>query len=254
VRALLITTLLAALAGMSARAMGDEPPTAPALTETGPAVRLAGRAARTVERDEANWRELTAQLVKAVEAYKPGLSADPLPEEETLQALRRYCGKLLESGKQVTALHAKWADARAALADSVRKSPPYYRAAAKALRERAGSVHFPVIQEKYNLAADVWEQLALRGEARIKESSPDEAAGGVAALVAEENQFLEDFLKTLDALPRPAGAERGQAEELLAALRQHAARGDAMHKQLLAFRDKLKAAPQPPATDSPAGK
>jgi hypothetical protein len=214
-------------------------------------VRLAGLAARTIERDEASWRELTDRLVKAVEAYKPDLSSDPLPEEEALQALRRYCGKLLESGREVASLHAKWADARVALEDSLRKSPPYYRAAAKAMRERAGLARFLVIREKYSLAADVWEQLAVRAEARARQSGADEAAGGVAALVAEENRFLEDFLKTLDALPRPSGAERGHTGELLAALRKHAARGDELHKQLLAFRDKLKAAPQPTDTATP---
>jgi hypothetical protein len=251
-RAFFTATLLSALSALPAasRAADPTPQLLPAPADAEPAVRLAGLAARTVERDETNWRELTDRLVKAVETYKPDLSVDPLPEEEALQALRRYCGKLLESGKEVASLHAKWADARVALEDSLRKTPPYYRAAAKAMRERAGLARFPVIREKYQLAADVWEQLAIRAETRAKQSGTDEA-GGVAALVAEENQFLEDFLKTLDALPRPSGAERGHADELLTALRKHAARGDEMHKQLLAFRDKLKAAPQPTEATAP---
>jgi hypothetical protein len=235
-------TLLWVMGGMAGFVRAADTPRAG--TDAEPAVRMAGVATRTLDHDETAWRELTDRLAKAVESYNPGLSPDPLPEEEALQAFRRYCSKLLESGRAVASLHARWADARVALADSLRKSPPYYRAASKAMRERADSVHFAVVQEKYRLAAEVWEQLAIRAEARAKELGPEDGAAGVAALVAEENQFLEEFLKTLDALPRPSGAERGHADELLTALRKHAARGDELHKQLLAFRDKLKSAPR----------
>jgi hypothetical protein len=246
-------TLLSAMSALAAASRAADPPelTSPAAA-TDPAVRLAGTAARTVERDEAAWREQTARLAKAVEAYRPDLTADPLPEDDALQAFRQFCRKLLDSGREVAALHAKWADARAALADSLRKSPPYYRAAAKAMREQAGSVRFPAVAEKYRLASDVWEQLALRAEMRARDLVGDGEAGSVAALVAEENQFLEDFLKTLDALPRPTGAERGRYDELLAALRKQAARGDELQQQLRAFRDKLKVAPQPPEPTPPS--
>ncbi len=240
------------LPGLPAAGAAEPPPAATATGEES-AVRLAGTAARAVERDEAAWRDLTDRLARAVEAYRPGLSADPLPEDEALQAFRRYVTKLLESGREVAALCARRADARAALADSLRKSPAYYRAAARSLRERAESARFETVKEKYRLAADVWEQLAVRAEARAKELGIDDAAAGVAALIAEENRFLDDFLKTLDALPRPAGPERGRAEELLAALRRHAARGDELQKQLRAFRDKLRAAPPPAEAVVPAG-
>ncbi len=229
-----------------------EPAPAPVAAGEESAVRLAGTAARAVERDEVAWRDLTDRLARAVEAYRPGLSADPLPEDEALRAFRRYVSQLLESGREVAALCARRADARAALADSLRKSPAYSRAAARSLRERAESARFETVKEEYRLAADVWEQLAVRAEARAKELGDDDAAAGVAALVAEENGFLEDFLRTLDALPRPAGPERGRAEELLAALRRHAARGDELQKQLRAFRDKLRAAPPPAEAVVPA--
>ncbi len=201
--------LLAVLAIPPVRVSADEPPAASHSSNADPAVRLAGDAARVVERDKAAWRELTERLAKAVEAYNIGLSPDPLPEDEALQAFRSYCGNLLQSGQYVAALHARWADARAALADSLRKSPPYYRAAAQALPEKTGVARFPAVGEKYLLAADVWDQLAVRAEARARELVPDGGAGDVAALVAEENRFLEDLLGTLDALPRPAGELRG---------------------------------------------
>jgi hypothetical protein len=248
---------MAALAALLVRPVpvhATDPAPSPARVapDADPAVRLAGAAARRVERDEAAWREQTARLAKAVEAYHPGPTVDPLPEDDALQAFRQYCTRLLESGREVAALHAKWADARVALADSLRKSPAYYRAAAKAMRERAGSARFPAVAEKYRLASDVWEQLALRAEVRTRDLGGDGEAGSVAALVAEENQFLEDFLKTLDALPRPTGAERGRYDELLAALRKQAARGDELQQQLRAFRDKLKVAPQPPEPTPPS--
>jgi hypothetical protein len=215
-------------------------------------VRLAGTAARVVERDAAAWRELTERLAKAVEAYNPALSADPLPEEEAFQAFRRYCAKLLESGRQVAALYAKWTDARVALADALRKSPAYYHAAAKTLLERASTVRSEAVRDKYRLAADVWERLATRADERAKALGGEDAAAGIADLIAQENQFLEDFLKTLDALPRPMGAERGRADELLAALKDQATRGDQLQKQLCAFRDKLAVAPRSAETTSAA--
>jgi hypothetical protein len=49
----------------------------------------------------------------------------------------------------------------------------------------------------------------------------------------------------------PAGRiKRARADELLAALKQQASKGDELQKQLRAFRDKLKA--PPPSTDAPA--
>jgi hypothetical protein len=162
-----------------------------------------------------------------------------------LQAFRRYSAKLLESGREVSELYTRYADARAALADSLRKSPPYYRAAAKTMRERAASVRSETVQEKYRLAAEVWEQLANRAEQHARQLGADDPAAGIAELIGQENEVLVDFLKTLDALPRPTGTERARAEELLAALKRQADRSDQLQKQLRAFRDKLKTTRQP---------
>jgi hypothetical protein len=71
---------LAWLSPLSVQAADPDPSPVPIAGGANTAVRLAGTAARVVERDEATWRELTEQLVKAVEAYNPGLSANPLPK------------------------------------------------------------------------------------------------------------------------------------------------------------------------------
>jgi hypothetical protein len=212
-RKALSIVLFSSLVVPPALTLATEPnnPTPQIPMDADPAVRMAGKAARVIERDEAIWRELTDRLAKAVEAYNPSFSVDPLPEDQALQAFKGYCSKLLESGREVAAVHARWADARAALADSVRKSPAYYRSAAKTLLERAESVRSESVREKYRLAADVWERLAVRAEERAKQIGADDPMAGVADLLAQENQFLQDFLKTLDALPRPGGPNQTRA-------------------------------------------
>src|SRR5262249_25542836 len=86
------------------------------------AVKLAEAASKKLDADEGAWRELTAKLASAVSQYNPH-SIDLLPEGEALDALKRYGEKVLESGKQVVALHDKWAGASGDLADTLRKCP-----------------------------------------------------------------------------------------------------------------------------------
>jgi hypothetical protein len=54
------------------RASDPAPSPAPAAAGADSMVQLAGAAARTVDRDEAAWREQTARLAKAVEAFRVG--------------------------------------------------------------------------------------------------------------------------------------------------------------------------------------
>lgn len=208
-----------------------------------PELDLAAAAAKIVDRDEQNWRELTDKLRKAVEAYNP-TSLHIMPEGQSLEAFRQYCGKLLESGRALIAIYEKWDKASDGLGDSLRKAPAYYRSASKAMKDKAGTMKFPTIRQRYQLAADVWEQLALEAERRSKDLSLEQGSKSVVNLLREEVTFLEDFCKTLDALPRVSGAEGGRYDQLVEAFRKHSERSDEMERQLKLFRDKLKAGPQ----------
>src|SRR5262245_34832919 len=222
--------------------LGDE--AAPGkLGEKTPELEIAASVAKKIDRDDASWRELTTKLQKAVEAYNPA-SVHVLPEGQSLEAFRSYCGKLLESGKNLVALHEQWDKASEGLGDSLRKAPAYYRSAAKAMREKAETMRFAVIKERYLLTADIWEQLALKAEERAKDLSLDKSSKGVVDLIREENTFLADFISTLDALPRVSGDEGGRYGELIEVLRKHARQSDELHRQLKLFRDKLKAGSQ----------
>ena len=208
--------------------------------EQTPELEIAASVAKKIDRDDASWRELTTKLQKAVEAYNPA-SIHVLPESQSLEAFRTYCGKLLESGKNLVALHEQWDEASEGLGDSLRKAPTYYRSAGKAMREKAETMRFAVIKERYLLTADIWEQLAVKAEERAKDLSLDQSSKGVVDLVREENTFLADFLSTLDALPRVPGGEGRRYGDLMAVLRRHATQSDELHRQLKRFRDKLKA-------------
>jgi hypothetical protein len=223
-------------------AFGDEPSPGRA-TEKTPELVIAASAAKKIDRDDANWRELTKKLRKAIEEYNPA-SVNVLAEEQTLEAFRGYCGKLLESGKSLVAMHEQWAKASEGLSDSLRKAPAYYRAAARAMREKAETMQFPTIKDRYRLTADIWEQLALKAEERAKDLSLDKGPKGVVDLVREENTFLTDFLGTLDALPRLSGTDAGRYGDLFEVLRRHATQSDELYRQLKRFRDKLKADPR----------
>jgi hypothetical protein len=208
-----------------------------------PELRIAASVAKKIDKDDASWQELTLKLQKAVEQYNPA-SVRLLPESQSLEAFRNYCGKLLESGKNLVALHEKWNQASEGLGDSLRKAPAYYRSAAKAMREKAETMRFEVIKERYLLTADIWEQLAVRAEKRAKELSLDTGSRGVVDVIREENTFLSDFISTLDALPRVSGEDGGRYRDLIEVLRKHAAQSDELYRQLKLFRDKLKTEPR----------
>jgi hypothetical protein len=202
-------------------------------------VEFAATVTKKVDQDEAAWRELTSKLVKAVETYNPQ-SLHVAPEGQSLEAFRAYCQKLLESGRVLVALHEKWGSASEGLGDSLRKAPAYYRSAARAMRDKAGTMRFQAIKERYHLAADIWEELARKAEERAKDLSLDQGSKGVVDLIREENSFLEDFVKTLDALPKVSGEDSGSYADLLDVLRGHAQQSDELHRQLKRFRDKLR--------------
>jgi len=63
-------------------------------------------------------------------------------------------------------------------------------------------------------------------------------------LLREEVTFLEDFLRTLDALPRASGDDSGRYREVVELFRKHGEQSNELHRQLKLFRDKLKADPQ----------
>jgi hypothetical protein len=212
-------------------------------SEKSPELEIAASVAKRIDRDDASWRELTVKLQKAVEAYNPA-SVHVLPEGQSLDAFRSYCGKLLESGKNLVAMHERWDKASVGLGDSLRKAPAYYRGAGKAMREKAETMRFAVIKERYLLTADIWDQLAMKAEERAKDLSLDKGSTGVVDLIREENAFLADFIGTLDALPRLSGEDGGRYGELIEVLRKHATQSDELHRQLKRFRDKLKADPR----------
>jgi hypothetical protein len=112
------------------------------------------------------------------------------------------------------------------------------------MREKAETMRFAVIKERYLLTADIWEELARKAEERAKDLSLDKGSKGVVDLIREENTFLSDFISTLDALPRVSGEEGGRYGELIEVLRRHAKQSDELHRQLKLFRDKLKAGSQ----------
>lgn len=236
---------LAALIGLCGPKASADEADAPKTIEkkAEPEVEFAAKVATRLEKDEADWRELTSKLAKSVEAYNPG-SLHVRPEEQSLDAFRKYCGKLLESGRHLVTLHEKWSKSSDGLGDSLRKAPAYYRAASQAMRDKAETMRFAVIKERYLLAADIWDQLARKTQERAKDLSLDRGSGGVVELLREEVTFLEDFVKTLDAIPRTSGESGGSYGEVLEVLRRHSEKSDELHRQLKLFRDKLKAAPQ----------
>ncbi len=237
--------LLAIVIGLSGSAvLADEAPSGKSAERVSdPELELAAKAAKVLERDEREWATLTQKLQKAVEQYNPA-SLNVLPEGQSLAAFRNYCGKLLESGRNLLALHDKWSKASEGLDDTLRKAPVYYRAAAKAMREKAETMKFAVIMKRYLLSADIWDELAVKAEQRSKDLGLGQGSKKVAELLREELTFLEDFCKTLDALPGLSGGEGGRYAELMAVLRKHTERSDELERQLKLFRDKLKAGPQ----------
>lgn len=237
-----LALLLVATIAPGSPAFGDEPGGGRPPEKT-PELEIAASAAKKLDRDEASWQELTTKLRKAVEQYHPD-TVFVLPEREPLDAFRGYCGKLLESGQNLVALHEKWDKASDALGDSLKKAPAYYRGAAKAMRDKAGATQFEVIKERYLLTADIWDQLATRAERRAKELGVDRAGNRVVALVREENTFLTDFIGTLDALPRASGEDNGRYGDLVEAFRKHATHSHELLGQLKRFRDKLTADPR----------
>jgi hypothetical protein len=222
-------------------ALGDDGPASNASEKT-PELEIATAVAKKVDGEEAVWRDLTVKLRKAVEAYNPA-SVHLMPEGQSLEAFRDYCAKLHESGKHLLALYEKWDKASEGLADSLRKAPAYYRSASKAMRQKAETGRFAVINERYLLTADIWEQLAVKAEQRCKNLNLDKNSKAIVDLIREENSFLADFLSTLDAVPRVSGDASGQYKELLVTLRRHAQQSDELHRQLKNFRDKLTASP-----------
>lgn len=237
--------LLAMVIGLSGSpALGDDAAPGKAAEKVSePELELAALAAKKLEKDEQAWGELSAKLQKAVEQYNPA-SLNVLPEGQSLEAFRGYCGKLLESGRNLLALHDKWSKASDGLNDTLRKAPAFYRAAGKAMREKSESMKFAVIKKRYLVSADIWDELALKAEQRSKGLGLDQGSKKVAELLREELTFLEDFCKTLDALPGLSGTEGGRYGELMAVLRKHTERSDELERQLKLFRDKLKAGPQ----------
>jgi hypothetical protein len=211
---------------------------------SGPELELAAKAAKKLDRDEQMWTDLSQKLQKAVEQYNPA-SLNLLPEGQSLEAFRGYCGKLMESGRNLLALHDKWSQASEGLDDTLRKAPAYYRAAAKAMREKADTMKFAVIKERYLLSADIWDELAAKAEQRAKDLGLEQGTKKVAELLREELTFLEDFCKTLDALPGLSGGGGGERYgELMSVLRKHTERSDELERQLKLFRDKLKTGSQ----------
>lgn len=239
--------LLAVVIGVGASAVFavDTAPVKQVEPGSEPELELAANAAKKLDQDEEMWTDLSQKLQKAVEQYNPA-SLNVLPEGQSLEAFRGYCGKLMESGRNLLALHDKWSKASEDLDDTLRKAPAYYRAAAKAMREKADLMKFAVIKQRYLLSADIWEELAQKAEQRSKDLGLDQGTKKVAELLREELTFLEDFCKTLDALPGLSGGGGDRYGELMTVLRKHTERSDELERQLKLFRDKLK-------TDSQAG-
>jgi hypothetical protein len=237
--------LLAVAIGVGASAVfaADAAPGKQVEPGSEPELELAARAARKLDQDEQIWTDLSQKLQKAVEQYNPA-SLNVLPEGQSLEAFRGYCGKLMESGRNLLALHDKWSKASEGLDDTLRKAPAYYRAAAKAMREKADSMKFAVIKQRYHLSADIWEELAAKAEQRSKDLGLEQGTKKVAELLREELTFLEDFCKTLDALPGLSGGGGDRYGELMSVLRKHTERSDELERQLKAFRDKLKSGSQ----------
>jgi hypothetical protein len=240
----LVALMAIAIGSGGAAVLADEAaPEKSAEQVSEPELELAAKAARKLDRDEQAWGQLTRKLQLAVGEYNPA-SLNVLPEGQSLEAFRGYCGKLVESGRGLLALHEKWSEASEGLDDTLRKAPAYYRAAAKAMREKAGTMKFAVIKQRYLLSADIWDELALKAEQRSRDLGLGQGSKKVAELLREELTFLEDFCRTLDALPGLSGGEGGRYAELMAVLRKHTERSDELERQLRLFRDKLKAGPQ----------
>src|SRR5260370_21575229 len=85
--------------------LGDEAAPGKA-SEKSPELEIAASVAKRIDRDAASWRELTEKLQKAVEPYNPA-SVHVRPEGQSLTAFPNYCRKLLESGKNLVALHER---------------------------------------------------------------------------------------------------------------------------------------------------
>jgi len=240
-----VAALLAVVIGLGGSTIraGDTAPGKPAEAGTEPELELAARAAKKLDRDEQAWADVTQKLQKAVEQYNPA-SLNVLPEGQSLEAFRGYCGKLMESGRSLLALHDKWGRASEGLDDTLRKAPAYYRAAGKAMREKADTMKFAVVKQRYLLSADIWDELAQKAEQRSKDLGLDQGTRKVAELLREELTFLEDFCKTLDALPGLSGGGGDRYGELMTVLRKHTERSDELERQLKLFRDKLKTGSQ----------
>lgn len=204
-----------------------------------PELELAAKAAKKLDRDEQGWNDLTQKLQKAIGEYNPA-SLNVLSEGQSLDAFRTYCGKLQESGRNLLSLHEKWSKASEGLDDTLRKAPAYYRAAAKAMREKAEVMKFAIIKQRYLLSADIWDELASKAEQKSKDLGVGQGSNKVAELLREEMTFLQDFCKTLDALPGLSGGESDHSTELMSVLRKHTERSDELERQLRLFRDKLK--------------
>lgn len=229
--------------GASAALAADTAPGKQVEPGSEPELEFAAKAAKKLDQDEQMWTDLSQKLQKAVEQYNPA-SLNVLPEGQSLEAFRGYCGKLMESGRNLLALHEKWSKASEGLDDTLRKAPAYYRAAAKAMREKADLMKFAVIKQRYHLSADIWEELAAKAEQRSKDLGLEHGTKKVAELLREELTFLEDFCKTLDALPGLSGGGGDRYGELMSVLRKHTERSDELERQLKAFRDKLKSGSQ----------
>lgn len=232
-RFMVLILVLAAPAVPSAA--GDTPPP-DRLKE--PAVELAQSASKRVEGDEAEWEKLTSDLAKALDGYAPG----PLSlgqEEKVLGAFREYVKKQLDDGRSIVTLYEKWTKASAALADSTKKAPGYYREAAKLYRGYAAEARFADNKERYALVADTWDALARQAEKRVKDLDLEANPGGLIDFLKESNLFLERFVDTLDALPRSSGATSAEYKQLVEKLRKHAEKFDGLKKNLKQFREKV---------------
>lgn len=231
----MVLTLVLAAAAVLPAAAGDSPPP-DRLKE--PAVELAQSASKRVEGDEAEWERLTSDLAKALDGYAPG----PLSlgqEEKVLGAFREYVKKQLDDGRSIVTLYEKWTKASAALADSTKKAPGYYREAAKLYRGYAAEARFADNKERYTLVGDTWDALARQAEKRVKDLDLEANPGGLIDFLKESNLFLERFVDTLDALPRSSGATSAEYKQLVEKLRKHAEKFDGLKKNLKQFREKV---------------
>jgi len=156
----------------------------------------AGRLSLEIERYDATWKAEMDEIMKLIEAQKPG-EFDLSKEIATTDAFRAYVAKLLRAGESAVETFVRMKAATHRVNETLKQAAPKFREMAALEQRFADETRWPEIKQNYQALADIFEAKAKAAEIHQHDVAAN-LNNDLLDYIKDQNVFLERLLTMLN--------------------------------------------------------